>query len=498
MKIAVVCPSPVPFTIGGAENLAWGLCDAINKKTEHMCELIKLPLKEHSFWDLIDSYYAYYNLDLSHFDMVITTKYPSWMVRHDNSVCYMLHTLRGLYDTYHLCNAPETVPAGFPPVAEIIDYMEMHPNYEDLEGFFKLIFKLRQDPRTGCEKYSHYFNFPGPFIKKIIHYLDRAALTQCGMSGYYSISDTVKNRADYFPPACKVTAVYPPTVNERTESKDNKKAKYEHIFVASRLDSAKRIDMLIKAMKYVTGKVKLYIAGCGPCEEELKELAKDDSRIKFLGYVSKEELEKYYSDALVIPYFPYDEDYGYITVEAMLRKKPVITTKDSGGPNEFVKDNETGFSVDFDEKAIAEKIDYLVKNPDEAKRMGANGYKLVKDINWESAIEKLINPKPEPSDQKKLVVLSTFRIYPPEGGGRSRTFSLYKSLAKRFDVTLVSMDQGDQLRIKRRIAENMVEYTIPRSVKQSEEERDLFRKVDRIPVSDIAVLMYPDMTPDFN
>ena len=34
MKIAIVSPSPVPFTIGGAENLAWGLCDALNKNTE--------------------------------------------------------------------------------------------------------------------------------------------------------------------------------------------------------------------------------------------------------------------------------------------------------------------------------------------------------------------------------------------------------------------------------------------------------------------------------
>ena len=30
MKIAVVGPSPVPFTIGGAENFLWGLCEAIN------------------------------------------------------------------------------------------------------------------------------------------------------------------------------------------------------------------------------------------------------------------------------------------------------------------------------------------------------------------------------------------------------------------------------------------------------------------------------------
>ena len=30
MKIAVVAPSPVPFVIGGIENLVWSMCDYIN------------------------------------------------------------------------------------------------------------------------------------------------------------------------------------------------------------------------------------------------------------------------------------------------------------------------------------------------------------------------------------------------------------------------------------------------------------------------------------
>ena len=101
MKIAIVGPSPVPFTVGGVENLLWGLNNWINENTAHNAELIKLPSKENSFWDLIDSYQVFSKLDLSHFDMVITGKYPAWMVKHDNHVCYMIHRLRGLYDTYH-------------------------------------------------------------------------------------------------------------------------------------------------------------------------------------------------------------------------------------------------------------------------------------------------------------------------------------------------------------------------------------------------------------
>lgn len=123
MKIAIVAPSPVPFTIGGAELLFSGMQDAINSYTSHQCELIKLTTKENTFWDLIESYYKFYQLDLSHFDMVISTKYPSWMIRHHNHIVYMLHPLRGLYDTYKLCTGNLEMPEEFKNglVKEILD-----------------------------------------------------------------------------------------------------------------------------------------------------------------------------------------------------------------------------------------------------------------------------------------------------------------------------------------------------------------------------------------
>ena len=40
MKIAVLGPSPVPFTIGGVENLLWKLCETINQKTNHQAEFL--------------------------------------------------------------------------------------------------------------------------------------------------------------------------------------------------------------------------------------------------------------------------------------------------------------------------------------------------------------------------------------------------------------------------------------------------------------------------
>ncbi len=49
MKVAIVAPSSVPFTIGGAENLWLGLLRYINKETRHDAELIKMPSPERTF-----------------------------------------------------------------------------------------------------------------------------------------------------------------------------------------------------------------------------------------------------------------------------------------------------------------------------------------------------------------------------------------------------------------------------------------------------------------
>ena len=100
MDIAIVAPGPVPLAIGGAENLWWGLLEHLNRRSPHHADLIKLPTPERSFWEIVDSYRRWAELDVSGYDLVISGKYPAWMTDHPRHVCYMLHPLRGLYDTY--------------------------------------------------------------------------------------------------------------------------------------------------------------------------------------------------------------------------------------------------------------------------------------------------------------------------------------------------------------------------------------------------------------
>ena len=53
-----------------------------------------------------------------------------------------------------------------------------------------------------------------------------------------------------------------------------------------------------------------------------------------------------YAGALAVVFPPFDEDYGYVTLEAFLSHKPVVTTTDAGGPNEFVSDGVNGYVTD--------------------------------------------------------------------------------------------------------------------------------------------------------
>ncbi len=440
MKIAIVAPSPVPFTIGGAELLFSGMQDAINNYTSHQCELIKLTTKENTFWDLVESYYKFYQLDLSHFDMVISTKYPSWMITHHNHIVYMLHPLRGLYDTYKLCTGNLEMPEEFKTglVKEILDITDIRiKKKKDVDDLFQKLFQLQAEQ----ERYAkEIFIFPGPFVRKIIHFFDHWALSYENTRKYHAISENVRKREDYFPTSARVNVLYPPSKIEDFECRG-----FKYLFTASRLDSPKRIDMLIEAMKYVPHDVRLKIAGEGPEKHRLMELAHGDERIEFLGFVTENELVDLYADALAILFVPRDEDYGYITIEGMMSAKPVITASDSGGPLEFISDSYTGFVVPPDPQLIAEKINYLVENVGEARKMGLLAHEKVKKISWSNFAAKLIGRKDVKLRQKKkILVLATYSCYPTRGGGQQRIYNIYSRLAKKFDVTICSLVESDK------------------------------------------------------
>jgi len=86
------------------------------------------------------------------------------------------------------------------------------------------------------------------------------------------------------------------------------------------------------------------------------------------------------------------EAFGLVVSEAMACGKPVIGTR-VGGILDQVIDGYNGFLVEPRNSAqIAERILWLIENPDEARRMGMNGRKIVEEkFNIDKRIEKIIS-----------------------------------------------------------------------------------------------------------
>jgi glycosyltransferase involved in cell wall biosynthesis len=117
------------------------------------------------------------------------------------------------------------------------------------------------------------------------------------------------------------------------------------------------------------------------------------SRVKILGRISEEEKIDLYANCLAAYNGVFDEDYGYITLEAFFAGKPVITHTDSGGPLEFVTDGYNGYITEPDPIALAESITDLSENPDRAKALGNNARESLKchNISWDYITERLLN-----------------------------------------------------------------------------------------------------------
>lgn len=480
MKIAIIAPSPIPFGMGGAEKLYLGLQEQINRHTSHQCELIKVPIKENSFWELIDAYKTFYELDLSHFDMVISGKYPAWMLRHHNHRIYMLHCLRGLYDTYHLLALPKRFLSAHEGVVRVLELLR--DEHAGIDALFAALYALKADTTVPPETFA----FPAPFIREIIHALDAKAMAR--VKGFAAISQTVIEREEYFPLHVSVEKIYPPSNLPRFETKEG-----QYFFTASRLDSAKRIELIVDAYMKSRTDIPFKIAGGGPLFETLKARTANDRRIELLGFVSDEELIGLYASAYGIIFTPFDEDYGLITVEAMMSHKPVITCNDSGGVLEFAEHGKTGLIAEPNAASLSKQIERLADDGEAAWRMGAAGYEKVKSMTWEACVDSLLSLS-QRALERKITVVSTYGVYPPRGGGQNRIFYLYKELAKTMRVEIVALVHESERYQKCEIAPNLFEIRVPKSPEHAAKEYEMSQKAG-IPITDIAMLYLPDATP---
>lgn len=377
MKVAVLAPEHVPPLRGGLE--------AQNDRfaAEAHAQLVRLPSPEGSLEELAASYRAWAEVDLSGFDAVISTKYPAWMAQHPRHVVWMAHKLRGLFDLY-----PARLPlraerlAG--EVAEALEALtravQQRASNREAASLAVAVAEAarRAQPEAGA--------VPGPLAREVLLRLDDLALGEGRIARYAAVSRNVARRPGYFPRGVEVRAVHPPLA--RSGLRPGPAGDY--FLAVSRLDVAKRVDLVVRAFAQVRAGTRLVVAGGGPELDALRAQASADRRMEIRGFVPDAELADLYAGCRAVVFAPLDEDFGYVTLEAFAAAKPVITTADAGGPAELVEDGVSGRVVPPSERALAEAMEWMAEEPARAQRMGLAGAALAERIRWSPVLDALL------------------------------------------------------------------------------------------------------------
>jgi len=332
-KVAIVATASASGEIGGAERFYEGLQNALCCHGMD-AEIVPVVPDESDFHAVLGSYLRSYDLDLTTFDGVISTKAPGYVVRHPNHVCYLQHTMRVFYDMFDV----------------------EHPRADE---------SLREQ-------------------REWIQALDTAALLSPNVRSVFAIGEEVRDRLLQF------NGIESEVLYQATTLKGFRQGAFEYLFMLGRLHRWKRVNLVIEAMGHVKAPVKLLIAGTGEDEAALKEIAGLNSRIVFLGRVSDEELLNYYADSLAVPFVPFREDFGLVAIEAFHSGKPIITCSDSGEPARMAASFGAGLICDPTPQALAAAIDSLFAEPETARQLGENGRRKVCEMNWDTTAKRLI------------------------------------------------------------------------------------------------------------
>ncbi len=343
VRTILVCEAQVPFVHGGAEIHVRELVRELRARG-YEAELVSVPFKWYPKEEILPHAAAWRLLDLSEsngrpIDLVIASKFPSYFARHSNKVAWLIHQYRAAYEL-----------AGTP--------------YSDF---------AHKDSDVG--------------LRDRLIDLDTRMLGECRR--VFTNARNTAARLAKFNGLQAEPLYHPPRLAPRLTP-----GSYgDYILCVGRIESVKRVDLAISAIAKCGQGLRLVIAGDGTQRANAERLAQSvgvQDRVAFLGSVGDETLLELYRDALAVVYPPFDEDFGYVTLEAFLARKPVVTCTDSGGPNEFVVHGENGAVCEPVAEAIADAFESLAADRGRAAALGDAGFAVARRISWDGVIEKLV------------------------------------------------------------------------------------------------------------
>jgi glycosyltransferase involved in cell wall biosynthesis len=338
----VVAAVQVPFVWGGAEWHAQALRESLVAHGFDV-DLVQLPFQWSPKEAAFHSALAWRFLDLTQsngqpIDLLIATRFPSYIARHPRKVVWLFHQFRQAYDLHD---------AG-------------------VDGF------------SGTTE--------GDVLRRHFIDLDNRALRECRRI-YTTSSNNAKRMQKYnglTPEILRLPLLEPETW--RCEAYE------DFILSVGRLERLKRPDLIVRAAAHLPATMKVVVVGRGPLENDLRRQAEAlgvVDRVILRGFVEEAELKRLYARCGAVFYAPFDEDYGLVTLEAFHSHKPVVTTDDAGGPLEFVRHEATGLVAASDPESVALHAARLIHDKKLARQLGDRGFETVRHIRWDEVVRQL-------------------------------------------------------------------------------------------------------------
>jgi glycosyltransferase involved in cell wall biosynthesis len=274
-------------------------------------------------------------------DQVISLRFPSYAVRHRRHVCWLNHRMREYYDLW--------------------------------ERF------TRGLGRRGRLKEG--------VRRRIFHAVDGFLLRR-NVTRLVAQSRTIQARLRRFG-AIDSELLYPPAPMRpyRTDGYG------DYVFAVSRLHPLKRLGLLVEAVARMADRTLHFkIAGEGEEGPALRERIKAlglEGRVEMLGPVSDAELVDHLARCRAVYFAPWNEDYGFVTLEAFGSAKAVVTATDSGGPAELVEHGKSGLLAAPTAEGVAEQLDALARDRGQAERLGQAALAASREHTWPRAVEFL-------------------------------------------------------------------------------------------------------------
>jgi len=331
-----ICAFQTLFTTGGAE-LHVNALERELRERGYTVEVVRVPFS----WakpDLLQQALVWRMISVEA-DLVIATNFPSYFVKHDNKIIWLNHQHRQLYELYGTA-------------------------------------------------FSAFGSEPGDAeIRRIVTGADSRVIREARR--VFATSQNVAERVRRHNGVVAECLYHPPPLFRSLHCREYG----DFILMPTRLEAHKRPELFVEAFRRSGSKIKGVLAGRGPLEDDLRRRVKDyglENRIHFAGFVDEPTLLDLYAECRAVMYAPFDEDYGYVTLEAFSAKKPVITTPDSGGVLEFVDDGTTGLIVESTADALAGAIDRLAESTALCRRLGDAGHARIRSISWDDVVRRLV------------------------------------------------------------------------------------------------------------